>query len=352
VSAPLVRTAATVALAPMAAGDAEAYDEFLHSVPNSLLYYARRYRGFIEDLLGCRSTYWLAWQDERIAGVLPVMERDGPWGRVLNSLPYFGSNGGALALTSAAEEALVLQFDRLAAETGVVAATWISHPLLPSRSACPEHDFVDERIGQLTPLDGGEAALLERIDGSARRNIKKARSSGVTVTIRNDAFDFLETTHRANMMEIGGKAKGVEFFAKVPRHFRADDDYRIYIAERAGRPVAALLLFYFNGVVEYFTPVTDATERNSQPMALILQRAMGDAAARGFIWWNWGGTWLAQTGVWRFKHKWGAQDRRYRYYVKLNERSILVHSASQIEAAYPGFYVVPFAALESDEHGK
>ncbi|HXQ52137.1 MAG TPA: GNAT family N-acetyltransferase [Stellaceae bacterium] len=337
---------AGIAIEPMLASDRAVYHEFLHALPESLLYYSLPYRAFLEDLLGCRSTYWLARRNGRIAGVLPIMERDGPWGRVLNSLPYFGSNGGALALDEKAAAALAGQFDRLAGAPGILAATWVSHPLTPSAGPIVAHDLVDERISQFTSLAGGETAISQRIDPSARRNINKARASGVAVSVQNDAFDFLQEVHVANMAEIGGKPKEPDFFAKIPRHFRADEDYRIYVAERSGQPVAALLLFYFNRTVEYFTPVTRAEERNVQPMALILHQAMIDAAARGFAWWNWGGTWVGQTGVWRFKAKWGADERRYRYYVKLNDRGILARSAQELAAAYPGFYVVPYAALE------
>ena len=51
-----------------------------------------------------------------------------------------------------------------------------------------------------------------------------------------------------------------------------------------------------------------------------------DAVERGYAWWNWGGTWLTQEGVLRFKRKWGARERRYRYFVKLNDRSLFDES--------------------------
>ena len=135
------------------------------------------------------------------------------------------------------------------------------------------------------------------IDSSARRNIRKAESSGVTVRQANDEFDFIYRVHTENMAEINGKAKSKEFFAKIPCHFKADKDYRIYLAERDGRLISGLLLFYFNKTVEYFTPVTISSERENQPMALILANAMVDAARAGFTRWNWGGTWLSQDGT-------------------------------------------------------
>ncbi len=82
-------------------------------------------------------------------------------------------------------------------------------------------------------------------------------------------------------------------------------------------------------------------------MALILYRAMEDAAARGCTCWNWGGTWLSQQGVYRFKRKWGAGDRRYRYYVRVNDEGVLHRSPGELLSAYPDFYVVPFDRLKT-----
>jgi len=320
------------------------YSAYLLSNPNSLIYYSLKYKAFLEDLLGCTSAYWLAREDGRITGVLPTMRYAGRYGDVLNSLPYYGSNGGILASTSAAEAALVRTYDEFSRSPGVAAATWVSNPFALTANA-PAHDLIDERIAQFTPLVDDAERLLQQIDGSARRNVNKARSEGVSVRVDNRAFEFLEQSHHEGMAVIGGLAKTPEFFRKLPRHFCADKDYRVYVAERAGRPCAALLLLYFNRTIEYYVPTTIEAERNSQPMALILYQAMLDGAAAGYTRWNWGATWPNQIGVWRFKHKWGAIDSQYKYYVKLNRPDLLQRTRSELLNSYPGFYVVPFSAL-------
>lgn len=340
----------TLVIERLADGPCGDYDEFLSELDESLLYYSSAYRGFLQDLLGCEDRYWVAREDGRIAGILPVMESDGPFGRVLNSLPYYGSNGGVLAKTPTAAQALWRQFDVMASAEGVAAATLVCNPLLPDEPPPVRCDLVDERIGQFTALPGdGDLgqAVFAAIDGSTRRNVRKAQKSGIVVEVDNAAVDFLETVHRQNMSEIGGRAKSPRFFDTFPRHFQAERDYRIYVAKLDGEPVAALLLFYFNKTVEYFTPVTVNVHRNSQPMALIVYRAMIDAAAQGFSRWNWGGTWLSQDGVYRFKRKWGAEDLRYRYFIRVNDRTLLSRARNELLDAYPDVYVVPFDQLRA-----
>ena len=80
-------------------------------------------------------------------------------------------------------------------------------------------------------------------------------------------FEFLVLTHQQNMKFIGGKFKSKLFFEKVrlevPQQNRA-----LYIAEYKGKKIAALLLFFYNDTVEYFTPCSLNEFRNIQPVVI------------------------------------------------------------------------------------
>src|SRR5262249_37902883 len=102
---------------------------------------------------------------------------------------------------------------------------------------------------------------------------------------------------------------------------------------------------------EYVMPAVDEGARDLQPSAALIWRAMTDSTARGIRIWNWGGTWRSQDGVYRFKRKWGAQERRYTYFVTINDRSLLTHSAAELSDAYPGFFTVPYALLTANSNG-
>lgn len=338
-----------VRLSVFSEGDRAAYEALLADHPDAWLHHSLPYKEFLEDLLGCRSAYWLAWEDERLTGILPTMSYDGSLGTVVNSLPFFGSHGGPLVASAAAKRALWQRFAEIAAEPGVASATLVGHPLADEAPAFGHH-FSDERVGQLTPLDGdGEPAdyLWARIADGAHWDIRKAQRSEVSAAVENGRLDFLEQAHRQNMARIGGRPKPAAFFAKLTRHFAADRDWRIYVARLAGEPVAVLLLFYYKNTVEYFMPATLDSARKFQPMALLIWQGMIDAARRGAGLWNWGGTWRSQEGLHRFKRKWGAKDFPYRYFTIINEPRVMNWSASQLLTAYPYFFVLPFDKLNS-----
>ena len=324
------------------------YGDFLLQNKESSFYYSLKYKGFLKDLLGCGEEYLVALEGNKMVGILPLMYFDGRYGRVYNSLPYYGSNGGVIALNKEVSRALVKKYNEIINKDGVASATIVANPLINRDYSELDYNLTDIRIGQFTNLqfrNDPEEELLMAIDSSARRNVRKAEKSGVTVEIDNNQMDFLMETHKENVAAIGGKAKKDAFFESVRRHFAPGEEYNIYVARQGARPISALLIFYFNKTAEYFMPVTRGEERNVQPMALILHRAMPDAFRRGFTSWNWGGTWLSQEGVLRFKKKWGAEEKRYLYYIKINNQKLYGLPKEEILKEYPDFFVIPFDKL-------
>lgn len=331
----------------------QAYDAFLLSCEDSLLYQSSRYMALLVDLLGCRQATLLARDKQgNLLAALPLMEADGPFGVVVNSLPFFGSNGGVIGSSAAACHALLRTYNTRVAQKDVAAATVVENPLTCNRSILWRHELTDERIGQFTPigyaLNHGDA-LMASFHHKTRNAIRKAWKLGATVSVENDALDFLVGIHELNMHEIGGAAKSRRFFELVPRHFRPDEDFRVYVTRIDGEAVAAVLVFYFNQAVEYFTPVLRKEQRESQALSAAIYQAMCDASKRGYRLWNWGGTWLSQDGVYRFKSRWGTKDLPYRYFTTVRNPAVLKAGRRALLAGYTSFYTVPFTALSSEE---
>lgn len=326
------------------------YEAYVTRHRAGLLYYSLRFRDFLVDVLGCDPRYAVARKEGQISGVLPLMAAVGPRGEVLNALPYFGSNGDTLSDDDESRSALDDWYRTASSGLDVAAATIIENPLACRDEVEPPHQMVDTRIGTVTALvgDGDQAdAVLGLIDGSARRNINKAHRSGVTVERADDAFAALAALHAEGMSAVGGRVKSSAFFDAVPKHFRAGDDYAVFVGWLDGEVVAALLVFYFGSTVEYYMPASSASHRSAQPMAAVLHAAMADALARGFRHWNWGGSWTSQENLVRFKTKWGGVARPYRYWTTVNRNELLDATPADLLEEYPGFFVAPYSALTS-----
>ena len=217
-----------------------------------------------------------------------------------------------------------------------------------------KYTFNDYRIGQITRLpdntENKKEELIKVFSNPRPRNIKKALKSGVTVRFSNDSEDmkFLFNVHKQNIESIGGKAKEYSFFEDV-ENLMSTDEYKILIAELDGIKIGALLLFYFNKTIEYFTPATIYEYRNVQPSSLLIYEGMMNGIDLGYSNWNWGGTWETQTGVYDFKKKWGAVDCNYEYYTMIYDTTLLKLSEEELNSEYSNVFVLPFKELQNGD---
>jgi lipid II:glycine glycyltransferase (peptidoglycan interpeptide bridge formation enzyme) len=305
------------------------------------------------------------YKEKILTGFLPLVYRqDEKYGAVCNSLPFYGSNGGIIISNTddknPIRELILKEFNSQVESKNCIASTVISNPLDAEGDSWMKqnikHDLLDERIGQITHFpDKGtanlEEVLLKAFEDPRPRNIRKAQKENVKVYVSNtkEAMEFLYQTHFQNITAINGIAKEKRFFDGIPDFFN-DNEYKIYIAEQNGVKIAALLLFYFNNTVEYFTPAVVETHRNLQPTALIIYQAMLDAINDGYKNWNWGGTWLSQGGVYDFKKKWGTTDYRYFYYTNVRDEKVYRLPKEILLKNYQYFFVLPFSALKNEEN--
>jgi len=338
----------------------ERFIKFLLKNTSTLFYQSPKFHSLLIEHLDAEINYFI-WEEEDIllASIPILIKRSQKHGNVANSLPYYGSNG-SFVFNSEIEENIqnkirkqfIDEFDTFCNLNGIVAYTIVTNPFQQSDSeffnSKLEFTHKDERIGQVTSIpefsENIENDLLNVFSDPRPRNIRRARKAGITVEKRwdNDAIKFLFETHKQNIENIGGKAKSENFFKAVPRYFN-EDEYCIFIASIDEKPISALLVFYFNETVEYFTPATLHEYRNDQPSALIIFEALINASKLGYKNWNWGGTWHTQKGVYDFKKKWGAIDMRYKYFINVRNKSwMLLDDKKELIEAFPNFYLFPY----------
>ncbi len=328
--------------------DYQNYEKFLLEIPESLLYYSTKYKELLEEYLRVESEYLLAIDEQdNIWGVLPLMKKEGKFGTIINSLPFYGSNGGILSKNDEVFKLLLVHYNNLI--KNVASSTYITNPFAEHQNIKPTHNITDRRVGQWTFIgyeDSKEENIMKSFESSARRNVRKALKEQVAINIDNSQIDFLYEVHYENINSIGGEAKEKRFFKLVKKYFKPDKDYNIYVATLNGEKIGALLILYYNQTVEYFTPAVVSEYRNLQALPLIIYKAMTNASEKGYKWWNWGGTWLTQDGVYRLKKKFGAVNKEYEYFIKINNQDIYNSNKNNLRKEYNDFYVIPFDKLK------
>lgn len=335
---------------------AEQLDLFFSSVPNALLYHSIKFARLLSDFL--QSEYRCAVAvDElgQIVAALPFFMKSHDDVRVANSMPFYGSHGGVVLREQNDQvfASLLGFYQRYVELEGCAVSTVIASPFADDSASyekCLQISPSDHRLGQITklPVEAGSAALMESLPSKTRNMVRKAEKQALhwTSEYNEHAMAFLADVHLENMREIGGIAKPKRFFDLVSSNFQYGVDYRVYMAYLDGQPVSAMLLFYAGETVEYFTPVIKAEYRSLQPLTCLVFNAMREAVESGYRYWNWGGTWATQEGVYRFKKSWGASDVPYNYYSTVFDESVLSMSREQLLSDFAYFYTVPFGWLK------
>lgn len=337
--------------------DSDALNLFFSRVKNSLLYYSVKYARLLSDFLEVDYHCVVAVdQSGNVVGALPFFIKESGGYSVANSMPFYGSHGGVVLIdhdTALFSSILKFYMDYVSGR-GCAVSTIITSPFTDASLKYEQFLDVapsDTRLGQVTelPISSSHEALMASLPSKTRNMVRKSEKQNIEWSKEEVSWglDFLADVHEENMMEIGGLAKPKRFFELIRSNFEYGLDYLIYIAYLDGRPISALLLFYCGETVEYFTPVIKSDYRSMQPLTCLIFNAMRDAVDRGYRFWNWGGTWATQDGVYRFKKSWGAVDKPYSYYSNIFDPSVLGLSRQSLLSEFPYFYTIPFGWLEN-----
>lgn len=321
----------------------ENYEKFVAKHSKALFYYGLKYRDLLKNLLSCEEEYYILLKCQDIKGILPILYKNGKYGKVYNSLAYFGSNGAILADNEECYNLLLEKYNEII-KTSVV-SVYIENPIDIHKNK-PDHDYVSNRICQISSFDANiDMDDLSKLFTSNKRNdIRKAVKNDIVVEIDNsqNAKKFLLSTHIDNMKAIGGIHKEEALFSSFYSLYKEGKDFNIFIAKKDGEQVAALFVLYFNGMTEYYTPVILNKYRDLQPLAILIYDAIKYSVNKGFLNWNWGGNGISLNSVYKFKKRWGAEDYKYDYYIKLNDKEFLNLDKNMILSEYKGFFTIPF----------
>ena len=336
------------------------YEEFLQNCKGAMFTHSIKYKTILEKTLKDVSDHYICvYENKQIVAVLPLFLRYGSKGIVANSLPFYGSHGGLLFKDTLNKKILNLvksEISKLIDRKDFLAMTLIGNPseTIAVNENLFNANYFDQRISQITYFptvegrDDLDEKLLKVIHSKTRNMVRKGLSQNFKIRHSSsvEVLKSLYDIHCDNMLALSGKPKPLSFFDNLSKIFEYDLDYRVYYAEQNNEIIAALLLFYFKDTVEYFTPVISHNWRDKQPLSAIIYEAMKDAIVdKKMRRWNWGGTWISQKGVYRFKSRWGARDSTYNYQIISNcgLNSISKQERDKLLSDYNYFYVEPLS---------
>ena len=127
-----------------------------------------------------------------------------------------------------------------------------------------------------------------------------------------------------------------------------EKNVKTYLACKDNKIIGALIMIYSPGTASYYLPCSIHEYRSYNPNTFLIASAIEDAKGRGIKIWNWESSPSKDSGVYKFKQKWGSIDSSYRIYIELHKEKNYFsdYGADSLAKDFPYFFVFPFNLIK------
>jgi CelD/BcsL family acetyltransferase involved in cellulose biosynthesis len=185
--------------------------------------------------------------------------------------------------------------------------------------AGPGSRQLGEYVTHDLPLTGTEDEIFATFHASqVRRNVKRARQSGVTVRIATTEADLTTVfyqLHTRTRRRLGVPVQPLRYFRTLWRRALEPGLGVVMIAEVDGAPAAAAVLLASPAACVYKYGASDERRWHARPNHLLFWEGIRWARARGCRRFDFGRTDLEDRGLWEFKTRWGTAQRPLAYHL-------------------------------------
>jgi hypothetical protein len=286
------------------------WDAQVKGHPNFSFFHSAAWARVLENTYGYSPAYFTTSAGNELQSLLPVMEVDS-W--------LTGRRGIALPFTDECEPFCpdVDAFKKLfqgAVEFGK-SRGW---KYLESRGGRKFFDGAAASLsfyGHSLDLAFSEEILFARLEGSARRAIRKAEKDGVTVEI-SQGLEVIKTFYSLQCKtrkKHGLPPQPFSFFLNIHKHILSHNLGIVALASWQKTPIAASVYFHLGDRAIYKYGASDEAFQHLRGSNLVMWEAIKWHANNGSKTMHLGRTSVANEGLRRFKLGWGAQERIIEY---------------------------------------
>ena len=284
--------------------DTRRWDAFVDDANGATFFHRAAWCDLIEHGLGHHGHYLYAERDGAITGILPLAEiRSRLFGHALISTP-FCVYGGVVAKDPDSEACLTRAAADLADELGV------DYLELRNREpGPPDWPVKDLYVGFRKSISEDHDANLKAIPRKQRAMVRKGIAAGLEAR-REDDVDAFYRVYAESVRNLGTPVLPCRWYARLRQTF--GDDCEVTVITHGGKPVAAVMSFYFRDEVH---PYYGGSVREGRDLAandFMYWSVMQRAAARGARLFDFGRS-KQDTGSYHFKKHWGFQPEPLPY---------------------------------------
>lgn len=291
------------------------WDAYLDESGGGTVYARSPWLRLMERAFGYAPAGFVAEEAGSIVGGLPLFRVPGLKGKRLSSSP-FRDRGGAVCADEAVRGALF---------AAAVGAAREGRMPLAVKQAFGDADETARAAGMVgsrhwvttrVPLSGGAEALWSSLKNNAQGPVKQARVKGVSVREGSGPADVAAFSRLfdANRRQLGIPTFGERFFRLMWEELGSAGLLRLLLAECEGRVAAGMIMLLDRDTAIDGYAASDPALRDLRGSDLLVWSAIEWAAGHGRAWFDFGADSPAQTGLLRFKKKWGGSHEELVHY--------------------------------------
>ena len=322
--------------------DASGIRSFLESNDRATIYHTLAWNKILENTYQYASQYIVCLIDDNVAGVLPLAQlRNYRGQKKIVGLPF--SHFVEPLYNSAEALNALLRFAETAVKRRSAGYLEVKSDIGQRRHWLQSTAYMISELDLNRDID----QIMQGFKPSVRRNIKKARASGISVRIENrrNAFDSFYELMVETRQRQGSLPYARRFFGDLSQCLDGSQR-KLYLAYSGTKPIAGLLMLVHGkrAIYAYGASTNDRGLLRLRPNELLFWKSIEDAHLSGIAVYDFGITPLDHSSLLRFKSQWGPENRKlfYSYFLgrsksvpRLDRSGTLVSLSSSVFKMLP-----------------
>lgn len=310
------------------------WDDSIAEHPEATIFHTSAWAKVLCDTYRHTPLYFRFKSGEHEDVLLPLMEVASPFtGRRGVSLPFSDFCAPLSFGASSPGHALVEGLATLSRERNWKYFELRSTPVASS-ALVPNKTFYAHKLDLQKPA----AELLENFDSAARRAIRKAERSNISVEISRDenAIEQFFQLHARTRRRHGIPPQPRAFFQNIHKHIIQHGLGFMVLAHLNARPIAAAIFFHFGESALFKFGASDERHQEHRPNNLLMWQGIRHCQEFGLKTLHLGRTDVGQEGLRRFKLSLGAEEEMLRYFRFNASTSSWLPPSSTFSSSLPG----------------
>jgi FemAB-related protein (PEP-CTERM system-associated) len=288
--------------------DEKVWDEYVLNHPHSTFYHQLGWKHVVEKSYGHKPYYLLAKEDGEVKGVFPLfLMKSLLFGKKLVSVP-FAPYGGGVVENNSIEEIFV--------KYGAEITKEVDADYMELRNNMNSDSKLQVNANYMTlvlKLNEDPEIVWKGFNNKVRNAIRNSLKSKLEIS-EGSIEDFYKL-YSKNMRYLGTPTHSRKFFNNVISEFRGKAD--ILTVQLMGEPVSASILLHFKDTIISGWAASAREYREFSPNNLLYWDAIKSACEKGYKYFDFGRS-IKDSGTYRFKKPWGAEEKQLQYAYYLN----------------------------------